>query len=69
MQSSGPICIIKPKIKQIGNKVRKYRGLKNFKTLTFVEADANKNAGGSTIALHECCSGELKMTINGHFSI
>ena len=40
------------------------------KTLTFVDADANANAnananadadaGGSTIALPECCSGELK---------
>ena len=32
------------------------------KTLTFVDADANTNAnaGGSTIALPECCSGELK---------
>ena len=29
------------------------------KTLTFVDADA-ANAGGSTIALRECCSGELK---------
>ena len=38
------------------------------KTLTFVDADAianananaAANAGGSTIALRECCSGELK---------
>ena len=36
------------------------------KTLTFVDADANADAaadaGGSTIALRECCSGELKTT-------
>ena len=25
-----------------------------------MDADANANAGGSTIALRECCSGELK---------
>ena len=33
------------------------------KTLTFVDADANANADarGSTIALRERCSGELKM--------
>ena len=33
-----------------------------MKTLTFVDADANANAsaGGSTIALCEGCSGELK---------
>ena len=33
------------------------------KTLTFVDADANANtdAGSSTIALRECCSGELKI--------
>ena len=30
------------------------------KTLTFVDADANTDAGVSTIALRECCSGELK---------
>ena len=30
------------------------------KTLTFVDADANADAGGSTIALPERCSGELK---------
>ena len=29
------------------------------KTLTFVDADANADAGGSTIALPERCSGEL----------
>ena len=32
------------------------------KTLTFVDAEANANAGGSTIALRERCSGELKIT-------
>ena len=38
-----------------------------MKTLTFVDADANPNAkanadaGGSTIALHERCLGELKI--------
>ena len=32
------------------------------KTLTFVDADANSDAGGSTIALPERCSGELKQT-------
>ena len=35
----------------------------NAKLLTFVDADANANANadarGSTIALHERCSGEL----------
>ena len=38
-----------------------------LKTLTFVDANANvnanANAGGSTIALHELCSGELKTFI------
>ena len=33
------------------------------KTLTFVDANANADAGGSTIALRERCSGELKMQI------
>ena len=32
------------------------------KTLTFVDTDTN--AGGSTTALRERCSGELKMTIH-----
>ena len=32
------------------------------KTLTFVDADAN--AGGSTIALPERCSGELKISVD-----
>ena len=31
------------------------------KTLQFVVADANADAEGSTIALRERCSGELKM--------
>ena len=31
------------------------------KTLTFVDADTNADAGGSTIALPERCSGELKI--------
>ena len=31
-----------------------------MKTLTFVDADANADAGGSTIALPERGSGELK---------
>ena len=30
------------------------------KTLTFMDADTNANAGASTIALHEHCSGKLK---------
>ena len=39
---------------QIGDKVRKKWGLKNFnENLTFVDADANADAGGSTIALPE----------------
>ena len=33
-----------------------------MKTLTFVGADANAAAGGSTIALCELCLGELKMS-------
>ena len=41
-------------MKRLGNN----EGLKTLtKTLTFVDADAN--AGGSTKALHERCSGEL----------
>ena len=34
-----------------------------MKTLTFVDVDAaaNANGDGNTIALHERCSGELKM--------
>ena len=37
-----------------------------MKTLTFVDADANADAdaGGSTIALCERCSGELKIITN-----
>ena len=31
-------------------------------TITFVDADANADAGGSTIVLPERCSGELKST-------
>ena len=34
-----------------------------MKTLTFLDADTNAaaDAEGSTIALRECCSGELKV--------
>ena len=49
---------------QIGDKVRKYEVLKfSMKTLTFVDADANTAAEGSTIALRERCSGELKSSV------
>ena len=45
---------------QIDDKVRNNEVLKTLtKTLTFVDADAN--AGGSTTALPERCSGELKI--------
>ena len=35
-----------------------------MKTLTFVDADVNANAKGSTIGLCECFSGELKTKQN-----
>ena len=48
---------------QIHRGVWKYWGPKNFnvKLLTFMDAaNADADAGGSTIALRERCSGELK---------
>ena len=38
-----------------------------MKTLTAVDANTDAAAEGSTIALRERYSGELKMTICGHF--
>ena len=38
------------------------------KTLTFVDANANAYAGGSTIALPERCSGKLKMAAPCNYS-
>ena len=42
-----------------------------MKTLTFVDVDANATAAAecSTIAVRDCCSGELKMTIYVQFSV
>ena len=46
---------------QISDKVRNNEVLKTLrKTSTFVDADSNANAEGSTTALHEHCSGKLK---------
>ena len=48
---------------QIGDKVGNNEALK---TLTFVDADTNADAGDSTIALPERCYGELKMVWSKH---
>ena len=36
------------------------------KTLTFMDANAAADAGGSTVALHECCSGKLNSRVGSH---
>ena len=59
----GPICMIIPKMNQIGDKIGNNEVLKALtKILTFVDANAAANAEGSIIALCERCSGELKMS-------